>query len=68
METEMKSVHLRKENIYTVYFIAGEKEYKIADVYSYDMAERLSKIVAKVHGVDWRDIKNDIADKQRNYD
>ncbi len=69
MESEMKFVHLKKEkDFYQVYFIYGKKEHKIADVYTYDMAERLSKIVAKVHGVDWRDIKNDVADKQRDYD
>ena len=62
----MKIVHLRKEEAsYSIYFIA-EKEYKIADVYSYDMAERLSKVVAQVHGVDWRDIKNDVADKYKD--
>ena len=60
----MRSVHLKKEkDSYSVYFTYSKKELKIADVYQYHWAERLSRMIAKEHNINWRDIKNDVVDK-----
>lgn len=62
----MKYVHLKKENNkYSVYFCFSDIKLKIADVHIYHWAEKLSRMVAKEHSVNWRDIKNDVVDTYR---